>query len=313
VGRFAFIGRRLAQTIPLLVVVLFVVFVLVRLVPGDPGRSLLGLRASPAAVKAIDGQLGLNQPIPEGFLHYVGRVASGNLGQSIRAEVPVLNLIGERLPVTIWLLLGGTVLSLLVSMPLAAVSARRPDRLADHVIRAGGMLGLTMPPFWVGLLLITFLALKTGWFPVGGYGTTTSEHISAMVLPAITLAIGLAPIQIRAFRSALIKALGSDYVHAARAVGIGDRRVMWRHVTPNALPTVITIISLQVSLMLFGAVVIESTFALPGLGNALLEAVSQRDYAVVQGITLAAALIVILANLAADFLYVLLDPRVEVS
>jgi peptide/nickel transport system permease protein len=313
VQRFGFLVRRAAQAVPLLVVVLFVVFVLVRLVPGDPGRALLGLRATPAAVAEIDHQLGLDQALLPGFVDYVGRIAHGDLGRSVRGDQSVTSLIGERLPVTLWLLVGATLLSLLFSVPLAALSALRRDRLADHVVRGVGIVGLTLPQFWVGLLLVSFVALGTGWFPVGGYGTGVGGHFKAMVLPALTLAIGLAPIQIRALRSALIDVLGSEYVSAGRAVGIADRRLLLRHVIPNALPSVVTILSLQVSLMLFGAVVVEKTFALPGLGQALLEAVSQRDYAVVQGITLISALIVIAANLLADAVYVALDPRIELS
>jgi len=311
--RFGFLVRRAAQAVPLLIVVLFVVFVLVRLVPGDPGRALLGLRATPSAVAEIDHQLGLDQSLIPGFLQYVGRVFQGDLGRSVRGDQSVTSLIGERLPVTLWLLAGATLLSLLVSVPLAAVSALRRDRAADHVVRGIGIVGLTLPQFWVGLILVSFVALGTGWFPVGGYGVGAGGHFQAMVLPAITLAIGLAPIQIRALRSALIDVLGSEYVGAGRAVGISERRLLVRHVIPNAAPSVVTILSLQVSLMLFGAVVVENTFALPGLGQALLEAVSQRDYAVVQGITLISALIVIVANLLADAVYVALDPRIEVS
>jgi len=311
--RFGFLIRRLAQAVPLLIVVLFVVFVLVRLVPGDPGRALLGLRATPAAVAEIDHQLGLDQGLLPGFVDYLGRIAHGDFGRSVRGDQSVLSLVGERLPVTLWLLVGATLLSLLVSVPLAAISALRRDRLADHVVRGVGIVGLTLPQFWVGLLLVSYLALQTGWFPVGGYGSGIGGHLQSMALPAITLAIGLAPIQIRALRSALIDVLGSEYVSAGRAVGISERRLMLRHVIPNAAPSVVTILSLQVSLMLFGAVVVENTFALPGLGQALLEAVSQRDYAVVQGITLISALIVIAANLLADAVYVALDPRIELA
>jgi peptide/nickel transport system permease protein len=312
-GRFGFVAVRIGATVPLLLVVLFVVFVLVRFVPGDPVRGLLGLRATPELVDRLNAELGLDRPLLPGFADYVGRVVQGDLGTAIKAGKPVSELIAERAEVTIWLAVAGLVLSLLISVPLAVVAARRRDRAADHAVRAVSVVWLTLPPFWLGLVLVTLVALPTGWFPVSGFGDTLEEKLRAIALPAVTLAVGLAPIQIRALRSSLARVWNSEFVDALQAVGVPRWRLFWRHVLPNAVAPVITVLAVQVSGLLFLTVVIENTFALPGLGEALVTAVSQRDYAVVQGITLVSALVVIGVQLLADVLHAALDPRVSMS
>jgi peptide/nickel transport system permease protein len=312
-GRFRFVAVRIAATVPLLVVVLFVVFVLVRFVPGDPVRGLLGLRATPELVAQLNAELGFDQPLLAGFADYVGRIFQGDLGTAIKAGKPVSELIAERAEVTIWLVIAGSLLSLLISVPLAVVGAMRRDRAADHAVRAVSVLWLTLPPFWLGLVLVTLVALPTGWFPVSGFGDTPVEKLRAIVLPAVTLAVGLAPIQVRALRSSLARVWSSDFADALRAVGVPTWRLFWRHVLPNAAVPVITVLAVQMSGLLFITVVIENTFALPGLGEALVTAVAQRDYAVVQGITLVSALIVIGTQLLADILHAALDPRVSMS
>jgi peptide/nickel transport system permease protein len=312
-GRFGFVAVRVAATVPLLLIVLFVVFVLVRFVPGDPVRGLLGLRATPELVDRLNAELGLDQPVVPGFVDYVGRVAQGDFGTAIKAGKPVSELIAERADVTIWLVAAGSLLSLLVSVPLAVLGALRRDRPADHAVRAVSVLWLTLPPFWLGLVLVTLVALPTGWFPVSGFGETPDEKLRAIALPAVTLAVGLAPIQVRALRSSLLRVLNSEFVDALRAVGVPRRRLLWRHVLPNAVVPVITVLAVQVSGLLFLTVVIENTFALPGLGQALVTAVSERDYAVVQGITLVSALVVIGTQLLADVLHAAIDPRVSMS
>lgn len=312
-GRYRFVAVRVAATVPLLLIVLFVVFVLVRFVPGDPVRGLLGLRATPELVEQLNAELGLDKPVLSGYTDYVGRVAQGDLGTAIKAGKPVSDLIAERAEVTLWLVMAGSLLSLLISVPLAVIGALRRDRAADHAVRAVSVLWLTLPPFWLGLVLVTAVALPTGWFPVSGFGDTFSEQLRAIALPAVTLAVGLAPIQVRALRSSLARVWHSDFVDALRAVGVPGRRLFWRHVLPNAVVPVITVLAVQVSGLLFVTVVIENTFALPGLGEALVTAVAQRDYAVVQGITLVSALVVIGIQLLVDILHAALDPRVSMS
>jgi peptide/nickel transport system permease protein len=310
--RFGFLARRALQIVPLLAVVLFVVSALVRLVPGDPATALLGLGATPARAARLDRELGVDKPLLSGYLDYAWHALEGNLGNSVKAQQPVVTLIGERIGVTAWLLFFALLFGLLLALPLAMLSAWRRDRPLDHSIRGVSVLALSIPTFWLGLMLVSYVALPTGSFPVAGIGEGLAEHMHSIVLPALALAVAVAPIQIRALRVGLIRALDSDFVAAARAMGLSEPRVLYRHVLPNAMVSSITLLAAQLGALLFGEVVVESTFALPGLGQALLQAVSERDYAVVQGITLLAALLVILVNLAVDVLYVLLDPRVQV-
>ena len=310
-SRFSFIGRRLLQTIPLLAAILFVVFVLVRLAPGNPARAQLGLNATPARVATLNREFGLDQPLLEGYFSYLGKALHGDLGNSVKAQVPVAKIIAQRVGVTLWLLVGALLVSLAVSVPLATVSALRRDRAVDYTIRTASVLGLSIPTFWLGLVLVSFVALPSGLFPVSGFGHGFSGHLHSIVLPALVLAIGIAPIQIRALRVSLIGVLECDYIAAARALGLSERRVLARHVMPNALSASLTLLAAQVGVILFGEVIVENVFALPGIGQAMVQAVIQRDYPVVQGLTLVAALVVVAANLLVDVLYVALDPRVE--
>ena len=310
-SRFGFIGRRLLQTIPLLAVILFVVFALVRLAPGNPARAQLGLNATPARVTQLNREFGLDQPLLGGYFSYLGKALQVDLGNSVKAQVPVVNIIAQRVGVTLWLLIGALLASLLLSVPLATVAALRRDRAVDHTIRTASVLSLSIPTFWLGLVFVSFIALPSGLFPVSDFGHGFGGHLHAIVLPALALAIGIAPIQIRALRISLIGVLERDYIAAARALGLNGRRVLVRHVMPNALSSSLTLLAAQLGVILFGEVIVENVFALPGLGQAMLQAVLQRDYPVVQGLTLVAALLVLAVNLIVDVLYVALDPRVE--
>jgi peptide/nickel transport system permease protein len=310
-SRFAFILRRLAQTVPLLALMLFVVYVLVRLVPGNPARAQLGLHATPARVSALDRELGLDQPLLHGYLNYLWHALHGDLGTSVRVQVPVAKIIAQRVGVTLWLLIGALFASFMVSVPLATLSALRRDRAVDHTIRTGSVLGLSIPTFWLALVFVSFIALPSGLFPVSGFGHGFSGHLHSIVLPALVLAIGIAPIQIRALRVSLIGVLECDYIAAARALGLSGRRVLIRHVMPNALSSSLTLLAAQLGLILFGEVIVENAFALPGVGQAMLQGVVERDYPVVQGLTLLAAVLVIATNLLVDVAHVALDPRVE--
>jgi peptide/nickel transport system permease protein len=310
-SRFRFVGRRLLQTVPLLAVMLFVVYALVRLAPGDPAQTLLGLHATPARVARLDKELGVDKPLLEGYLSYAWDALHGDLGNSVKAQQPVATIISNRVGVSVWLLAGAMLLSLLGAIPLALLAALRQDRSTDHGIRTVSVLGLTIPTFWLGLVLVSFFALPTGLFPVSGFGHGVAGHLHSIFLPALTLAIGIAPIQIRALRLSLIGVLDSDYIAAVRAMGLRERRVLARHVLPNAVSASLTLLAAQLGVILFGEVIVENTFALPGIGQAMVQAIIQRDYPVVQGLTLAAALLVVGMNLLADVLQVALDPRVE--
>jgi peptide/nickel transport system permease protein len=313
VGRFRFVLKRLLLTIPLLLGIVLLVFLILQVTPGDPVRQIVGLRASEERLDEVREELGLDDPVLVQYARYVKGVAGGDLGYSYKSRQSVASQIAERIPVTVWLLGFGLLFALLLSIPLGIISALKQNRPADHVIRGAGLVGLTMPSFWVGIILILLVALPTGLFPVGGFGETTAEHLHSIILPAITLAIAVAPIQIRALRASVIGVLGSDHVSTARSIGIPPWRLMRRFVARNAAPPVIAILALDIGFLLFGAVVIETTFALPGIGQGLVLAARGRDIPSIQGYTLLFAIIVVAVYLLADILTAMVDPRVEIE
>ena len=312
-GRFRFVIKRLLLTIPLLLGVVLLVFLVLKMTPGDPARQIVGLRASDAQLNQVRQQLGLNDSVLTQYVHYVGRVVHGDLGYSYKSLEPVRASIAQRLPVTLWLLVCGAALAMLISVPLAIISALRPNGWIDHSIRSLGLIGLTMPSFWVGIVLILLVALPTGMFPAGGFGQTVPEHLRSIVLPALTLAISVAPMQIRSLRTSLINVRGSDYVATGRAMGLSESRLMRRFVLRNASPPTISILALNMGYLLFGAVVIETTFDLPGIGQGLVLAARGRDLPMIQGYTILFAVMVVAVYLIADVITAVLDPRVEIQ
>jgi len=313
VGRFQFVVKRLLLTIPLLLGIVLLVFLVLKLTPGDPARQIVGLRATETQLNEVRDQLGLNDPIAVQYVRYVGRVLHGDLGYSYKSLQPVRTSIAERLPVTLWLMGFGGLLAMLISVPCGILSALHPNRATDHAIRALGLVGLTMPSFWVGIVLILVVALPTGLFPAGGFGQTVPEHLRSIVLPAVTLAISVAPIQIRSLRASLINVRGSDYVATGRAMGLSESRLMRRFVLRNASPPTISVLALNMGFLLFGAVVIETTFALPGIGQGIVLAARGRDLPAIQGYTLLFAVLVVAVYLVADIVTAVLDPRVEIQ
>jgi peptide/nickel transport system permease protein len=309
--RFGFVGKRVLQAVPLLAVALFVVFVFVRLAPGNPARVLLGLGATPKRVARLDRELGVSKPLLSGYFDYAWHALHGDLGNSVKAQAPVTSVIGKHAGVTLWLLAGALLFSFAIAVPLAVIAARRRDGRVDHGVRGLSVLGLSIPTFWLGLVLVSFVALPSGWFPVSGFGSGFFGHLHAIVLPALTLALVIAPLQLRALRVSLINVLDLDFIAAIRTLGVGERRVMYRHALPNAISASLTLLAAQVGFIIFGEVVVENTFGLPGLGQAMLQAVQQRDYPLVQALTLGAVLLVVMVNLIVDVLYVAIDPRVQ--
>ena len=312
-GRFRFVLKRLLFTIPLLLGIVLIVFLILEVTPGDPVRQIVGLRASEERLDEVREELGLDDPVGVQYGRYVAGVAGGDLGYSYKSRQSVASLIAERIPVTMWLLGFGLLFSLLLSTPLGIISALKQNRPIDHVIRGVGLVGLTMPSFWIGIMLILLVALPIGLFPVGGFGENTAEHLHSIILPAVTLAIAVAPIQIRAMRASVIGVMGSEYISTARSIGIPPRRLMRRFVVRNAAPPVIAILALDIGFLLFGAVVTETTFALPGIGQGLVLAARGRDIPSIQGYTLLFAVIVVAVYLIADILTAIVDPRVEIE
>jgi len=310
--RLAYVLRRLAQLVPVAVGVTILTFLLVHLIPGDPAVSVLGNRATPQLVAQLHKEWGLDRSLPEQYWLYLGRLAHGDLGDSLLYRVPVREMVVERTPVTLWLLSYSTVLAVLIAVPLATLAARRKDGPVDQVVRAVPIVGLGMPAFWVGIMLILLFAAQV-WkvFPVGGYGNGVSGHLVSMFLPALTVAIGTVPLLIRSLRVSLLGVLESDYVTTARAKGLPERRVLIRHALRNGIMPMITVLGINLGFLIANTVVIEKVFALPGVGAMIYDGISQRDFAVVQGVTLVLASLVVLVNIVIDITYSLLDPRVR--
>jgi peptide/nickel transport system permease protein len=299
--------------IPVVLGVTIIAFFLIHLIPGDPARTLLGVRATDQAVAALHERWGLDEPLYEQYGMFMKRLVQGDLGESFFYREPASELIVDRLPATLWLLAYGTILSILIAVPLATLAATKKNGLRDQAVRAVPLVGLGMPPFWVGIMLILLLALNAGWFPVGGYGDGFGGHLRSMFLPSLTVALYIAPILVRSLRVGLLEVLESDYVTTARSKGISESRVMTRHALRNAVVSTVTILGINIGFLVGGTIVIEKVFALPGIGALMIDSIFNRDFAVVQGITLFYALLVIFVYLATDLLHATLDPRVKLA
>ena len=308
-SRSGFIAKRLLQTFPLLAGIMFMVLMLLHAVPGDPARAIGGISASEETVEKIREDLGLNRSIPVQYISYMGNALRGDLGKSTRSGRSVTSIIADRLPPTIWLLLSGILLSVVVSAVVSVVAAQNKDTLLDYSLIGLTIGGISIPTFWAGLMLILLIALPTGWFPISGFGEGFFGHLHSIILPALTFAIAISPVMIRALRTKFIALYRQDFVMMSRAAGLTENAILYRHLSRHAALILLTMISVQVGPMIFVSVVIEKTFALPGLGDALVNAVSQRDFPVIQGITLVTAVFVTLVHLAADILASFLNPR----
>ena len=305
------IASRLLQLIPTLILIGVVVFVLVRLLPGDPAAALLGNRATPESLARINAQMGFDRPVLVQFWLFLGRLLHGDLGVSVSRRIPVTRLIGQRLPVTLALVGLSTVMAVLMAVPLAFVAALRRNRGTDIALRAIFQVGLSSPVFYIGLILLGFLGVRLRWFPVGGMGDNVWDDLYHLVLPALTLALSLSAILMRNLRNAVIGVLSAEYVDFARAKGLSPWRVMTGHVLRNALISTIVLLGLNVGVLLGNTVIVESVFAVPGIGAQMVDAIFARDYPVVQGLTLTLAVMVSLVFLATDLVESWLDPRVQ--
>lgn len=296
----------------MLIGVTLVVFLLIHLVPGDPARTSLGPRATPEAIERLHEEWGLDQPLPEQYLRFVGRLVQGDLGTSTTYDQPVGNLVGERIGVTIWLLVYATLLVCLIAVPLAVLASSRPGGLRDGGVRLLTVLGLGIPAFWLGIILIQHVAIGAGLFPAAGFGEGFLGHVESLFLPSLTIAIAMSPLVIRSLRAEMLMVAGADYVVTARSKGLSERRIRTWHVLRNALVPAVTVLAINVGFLVGGTMVVEQVFGLPGLGSLMVEAIGRRDFVLVQSVTLVLAVMVILVNLAADLLHARLDPRVTI-
>lgn len=307
---FTYIANRLLQMMPVIFGISLVSFFAIHLVPGDPVQIMMHGHATPETVAAARAELGLDRPLIEQYGRFLALAVTGDFGLSIVQKQAVGSIVGERVLPTVLLLLGSTILAVAIALPLSLVAARYSDRLVDHAIRLGGMIGFAMPPFWVGLLMMLFFGLYLRWFPVSGLGDGVVDRARHLFLPSVTIALFLAPMLVQSLRSAMLEVMTADYIEVAHAKGLTPRRVLLKHVLRNALIPVITILAVNIGWLLSGAVVVEYVFSYPGLGSLLVRAVSYRDYPVVQGLSIVFAVLVILVNLLADLSYMLIDPRV---
>jgi peptide/nickel transport system permease protein len=310
-SRAAYISQRLFLMIPTALGITLVTFIMIHLIPGDPAVTLLGVRASPQRVAFLHREWGLNKPLYEQYWLFLTRVLRGNFGNSLFYNSSATGIIIGQAAVTLLLIVYAAVLSVVIAVPLAILAATHKDGPADQAVRAIPLVGMGMPSAWVGIMLILLLGLKAGIFPVGGYGSGAAGHLKSMFLPSLTLALGIAPVLVRSLRASLIDALDADYVSTARSKGIPERRVMLRHAVRNAIISSVTILGLEIAWLISGTVVVETVFALPGVGALMVESIYRRDFPVVQGITFILALAVIVTNLATDVVRSLLDPRVR--
>jgi peptide/nickel transport system permease protein len=307
-----YVVRRLVQAIPVALGVTILVFFLIHLVPGDPARTILGNQATPKRVALLRHDWGLDQPLPVQYVKFMGRLAHGDLGSSLFYGVSAGHLVVERLPVTLWLICYGAILSVLIAVPLAVIAATKRDRLSDHAIRVVPLVGLGFPSFWIGIMLLLVFGLHLGRpFPVGGYGEGFLGHLHSMFLPALTVALAISPILIRSLRAAMLEVLESDYITTARSKGLPERRVLMKHALRNAAGSTISVLGVNIGFLVGGTLVIEQVFAVPGIGQLMINSIFQRDFPVVQAITLVVSLLVVLVYLMTDVAHALLDPRVR--
>ena len=309
-----FLGKRLLQLLPTLFFVSVIIFGLQQLLPGDPAQAMAGEEQNPEVLAQIRAQYRLDQPIYVQYVYWVGGVLSGNLGESMRLKEPVLTLVAQKFPVTLQLALMAIVISLGIGVPAGIISAVRKNTKLDYVVNVLALTGISTPNFWLGIMMIFFFSVYLGWLPASGYVSPFEDFwqsIRTTIMPAFVLGNSFAAVLMRHTRSAMLQAMTSDYVRTARAKGLAERVVVLKHAMRNALTPVITLGALELGTLLSGAVLTEQVFSIPGFGKLIVDSVFNRDYAVVQGVTLITATTYILLNLAADIAYVLVNPRLR--
>ena len=305
-----YILRRVALMVPTLVVILVVTFVIVRSLPGDPASAMIGDRVTDKDAARINVELGLDRSLPVQFFLFVGRVVRGDLGTSFSIKLPVSEVIVDRLPATLILTAMAAVFALLLAVPLAFLAALKRNRVEDVAIRSFFQVGLSMPVFYTGLVLLTVLGAGLHWFPVGGYGDDFLSHLYHLFLPALAIAVTLAAILMRNLRSAIISVLDADYLDFARSKGLANRVIILRHVLRNAFISTVTLLGLHIGTVVGSAVITETVFAIPGIGRLMIDSIYARDYPMVQGLTLVLAVLVSVIFLATDLIQAALDPRI---
>ena len=311
-----FLTKRAAISIATLFVISLIVFTGVRLIPGDPARVMGGTDADPAGLEEIREKYGLKDPIVLQYLRWIGLALRGDLGESIRTREPVVKTVARKLPITIELAWLSVLIAVGIAIPAGVFSATRRNTIWDLLANGVSLCGLSIPSFWLGIMLILFLSVRLGWLPASGFVPLWEDpigNVTRMIMPAFVLGTGLAAVLMRQTRNSMIEVLSADYIRTARSKGLAGRAVVFRHAIRNGLIPVVTILGLQMGALMSGAVVTEQIFVVPGFGRLIVEAVFTRDYPLVQGVVLITASAYVFINLLVDVSYSVLDPRIRVG
>jgi len=311
-----YVARRVAVLVPTLFFVSVLIFSLQKLLPGDAALALAGEEHDPAAVAAIRARYNLDRPAPVQYAIWMGKLLRGDLGESLRNRIPVTELLASKLPVTVELAIGSMLIALAIGIPAGVISASRRGTVIDATANLVALSGLSVPHFWLGIMLILLFAVRLGWLPASGYVPPWEDlrrNLTTILLPSLVLGTGVAGVIMRHTRSAMLQTLAADYVRTARAKSVPERLVVLKHALRNALIPVITLGAIEFGRLLSGAVLTEQIFAIPGFGKLLVDGVFNRDYAVVQAVVLVSATLYVLLNLGADVLYFLANPRLRDS
>jgi peptide/nickel transport system permease protein len=303
---FKYIIKKIFLMIPVLLGLTIFIFFILHLAPGTPVDLIVGPNATPEVYENVSESLGLNKSLPTQYFIFLKNTLKGDLGRSILQNRPVSELIIERFPVTFKLGILSLLLSFIIAVPIGVIAAIKRNTYLDYVSMTGALIGISMPTFWFGLILLYFFAYKLGWFPISGYGT-----ISHLVLPVITVGLTDAAVTARMVRSSMLEVIGQDYVRTARAKGVRENLVMGKHALKNALIPVITLLGMRIGWIFGGSVILETVFSIPGIGRLMVDGIFSRDYPVVQGSILVLAASVLAGNLIADILYAVVDPRIK--
>lgn len=311
-----FVVRRILGTIPVLLLVSLLVFSLIHLIPGDAATAALGEEATPQAKAEFDHRLGLDKPLPVQYFSWLGNVLHGDLGRSLSDQTPVAQTIEQRLPVTVELAIASFIVALLISIPTGIIGATRRGRLSDYVGTGVALLGMSVPSFWLAMMLLIFFAVKLQWLPASGFVPFSQDpmaNLKAILLPALATGFREAAVLMRMLRSSLLDILSQDYVRTARAKGLAGWVIVMGHAFRNSLIPVVTTSGLAIAGLLGGLVLTETIFSIPGFGRLIVDSVTRRDFITVQGAVLVSAVLVVFVNLLVDIAYAVLDPRIRVS
>ncbi len=303
--------KRIIQMIPILIIVSILIFFMIRLIPGDPITIRLGVKATPKMVEILMKKEGLDKPILVQYLIFIKNLLRFDMGNSIIYHIPIFVLLKKKMVVTLLLTLFTLIFSVIISWPLGYLAGIKANKIEDQIIRAGALVALSAPQFWVGLILMILFAVSINIFPVGGWGDTWPQHLRAIILPAFTQSLMTAALLTRNLRNGVVDILKMDYVAFAKSKGLEDKVIKNRHIIRNAMVPYVTLIAMRAAYMLGASIIIETVFALPGVGALMVQSIYGRDYTVIQGVVLIFSLMVVTINLLTDLAYAYLDPRVR--